>query len=94
MVHNFCIILETLFHFSAEIKLTGEHQMRSIVKSFGGWPVADQSWTDTMAPSIETVCGQAMRQLNDAIIFDSWVGPDDTNSSSHVILVSYHLQMR
>lgn len=61
--------------------------MKKLVKSFGGWPVADNMWSETNIISLEKLFGQMKRQLNDGIVMELWVGPDDKNSSVHVIQV-------
>ncbi|XKL65520.1 hypothetical protein PGB90_008940 [Kerria lacca] len=70
-----------------DIKLNGEFQMKKLVKSFGGWPVADNMWSETNIISLEKLFGQMKRQLNDGIVMELWVGPDDKNSSVHVIQI-------
>lgn len=62
--------------------------MRNLVDSFGGWPVAGQNWSELNTLSIESLFGRMKRQLNDAVIFELWIGPDDKNSSVHVIQAS------
>ncbi|XP_065200179.1 neprilysin-1 isoform X2 [Planococcus citri] len=78
MVYKSCIN-------TSEIKLNGEKRMKELVNSFGGWPVADKRWTSRANFSMEELLGQLKKELNEGILFEVWVGPDDKNSSLHVI---------
>lgn len=62
--------------------------MKELVKLFGGWPVADSEWSSEKTISIEHLFGELKQKLNEGILFEVWVGPDDKNSSLHVIQVS------
>ena len=61
--------------------------MKELVNSFGGWPVADKRWSSNTNISMEELLGQLKHELNEGILFEVWVGPDDKNSSLHVIQV-------
>lgn len=61
--------------------------MKELVNSFGGWPVADKRWSSKANFSMEVLLGQLKHELNEGILFEVWVGPDDKNSSLHVIQV-------
>lgn len=62
--------------------------MKNLIQSFGGWPVIDHDWSESNVPSMESLFGRMKRKLNDGIILELWIGPDDKNSSVHVIQVN------
>lgn len=63
--------------------------MKNLIQLFGGWPVIDRDWSESNVPSMESLFGRIKRKLNDGIILELWIGPDDKNSSIHVIQVNY-----
>ncbi|XP_042228395.1 neprilysin-1-like, partial [Homarus americanus] len=69
---------------TSEIETTGDAPVIAVLNSLGGWPVTSPNWT---LPdfSVETLIGRMRGQLNQGVLIDQWVGPDDKNSSVNVI---------
>jgi hypothetical protein len=53
----------------------------------GGWPVLDPSWSADENWQIEQMLGYVRKRYNAAIIMESWVSPDDMNSSVNIAQV-------
>lgn len=72
--------------WSGQIEEIGDAPLEKVLDSLGGWPVTTTDWT---APgfSVETLIGRLRGELNQGILIDQWVGPDDKNSSVNVIQV-------
>ncbi|XP_063886684.1 neprilysin-1-like [Scylla paramamosain] len=69
---------------TSQIEQTGDAPLLEVLESLGGWPVTTPNWT---APNftVETLIGRLRGELNQGILIDQWVGPDDKNSSVNVI---------
>lgn len=69
-----------------KIRKIGDSELRRVLQSLGGWPVASSNWT---APSdgIEVLLGEIRGTYNEGILIEQWVGPDDKNSSANIIQV-------
>ncbi|ROT81033.1 Membrane metallo-endopeptidase-like 1 [Penaeus vannamei] len=69
---------------TSQIEEIGDAPLEKVLDSLGGWPVTTTDWT---APgfSVETLIGRLRGELNQGILIDQWVGPDDKNSSVNVI---------
>lgn len=71
---------------SGQIEETGDAPLVEVLESLGGWPVTTPNWT-TPNFTVETLIGRLRGELNQGILIDQWVGPDDKNSSVNVIQV-------
>lgn len=61
--------------------------MRDILHAFGDWPVLDSGWVDTKW-NLEELIGKFRDNFNAPILIESWVGPDDKNSTVHILQVN------
>jgi membrane metallo-endopeptidase-like protein 1 len=64
--------------------------LRQTLQSLGGWPVLDVGWTTGQGASVESVenlLGRLRGELNQGVMIEQWVGPDDKNSSVNIIQV-------
>lgn len=52
----------------------------------GGWPVAVTDWQPPPFP-LEILLGKIKGTLNEGVLIEQWVGPDDKNSSVNIIQV-------
>lgn len=62
-----------------------------MLQALGGWPVLDPNWTESKAgklESVESLLGRLRGELNQGVLVEQWVGPDDKNSSVNIIQVS------
>ena len=76
---------------SGQIRETSDKPLRSVLESLGGWPVLDPNWTEGKAArldSVESLLGRLRGELNQGVLVEQWVGPDDKNSSVNIIQVS------
>ncbi|KAK8726821.1 hypothetical protein OTU49_010077 [Cherax quadricarinatus] len=69
---------------TSQIEATGDGPLSEVLVSLGGWPVTTPNWTVPNF-SVETLIGRLRGDLNQGILIDQWVGPDDKNSSVNVI---------
>lgn len=60
--------------------------MKEVLVYLGGWPVAVADWQPPMFP-LEILLGKIKGTLNEGILIEQWVGPDDKNSSVNIIQV-------
>ncbi|EEB19528.1 endothelin-converting enzyme, putative [Pediculus humanus corporis] len=60
------------------------HLFRQVLKNLGGWPVATKGWTPPTL-SVETLLGKLRGDFNEGVLIEQWVGPDDKNSSVHIL---------
>ncbi|KAK7026487.1 Membrane metallo-endopeptidase-like 1, partial [Halocaridina rubra] len=68
----------------SQIEETNDEPLKEILNGLGGWPVTQGNWTPPEF-SVETLIGRLRGELNQGILIDQWVGPDDKNSSVNVI---------
>uniref|UniRef100_T1ISE4 M13 family peptidase n=1 Tax=Strigamia maritima TaxID=126957 RepID=T1ISE4_STRMM len=68
----------------SQIQAIGDTPLRQILYDLGGWPVTNLKWTPPMWPT-ETLLGRLRGEFNLGISVEQWVGPDDKNSSVHII---------
>lgn len=64
--------------------------LRQTLHSLGGWPVLDVGWTTGQGASVgsvENLLGRLRGELNQGVMIEQWVGPDDKNSSVNIIQV-------
>ncbi|XP_064113738.1 neprilysin-1-like [Macrobrachium nipponense] len=69
---------------TSQIEEAKDEPLDQVLESLGGWPVTQENWT-LPEFSVETLIGRLRGELNQGILIDQWVGPDDTNSSVNVI---------
>lgn len=72
------------------IRTTGDQLLRDTLRSLGGWPVLDMGWSTGQGASLESVenlLGRLRGDLNQGVLIEQWVGPDDKNSSVNIIQV-------
>lgn len=69
-----------------QIRKIGDAPLREILKTLGGWPVSTSSWKPPNF-SIETLLGKLRGDYNEGVLIEQWVGPDDKNSSVHILQV-------
>ena len=72
---------------AGQVERVGDEPLRQILHSFGGWPVMDVNWSDTMW-NLEELIGKLRGNFNAPILIESWVGADDKNSSVHILQVT------
>jgi membrane metallo-endopeptidase-like protein 1 len=55
--------------------------------TIGGWPVTmnETEWVEP--PSLEVVIAKIRKIINNGILVDIWVGPDDRNSNEYILQV-------
>ena len=76
------------FHLTAaQIRTTGDQPLRDTLTSLGGWPVLNPSWLPNDVGSVEKLLGRLRGELNQGVLVEQWVGPDDKNSSVNIIQV-------
>ncbi|VVC33209.1 Hypothetical protein CINCED_3A017909 [Cinara cedri] len=70
----------------SQIRHIGDTPIHELLNSFGGWPVIwnDNDWKPPKY-SIEVLLGRLKREYNEGIIIESWIGPDDKNSSVNIL---------
>ncbi|KAK6620414.1 18S rRNA pseudouridine methyltransferase [Polyplax serrata] len=69
-----------------QIGKIGDAPLREVLKSLGGWPVATRDWKPPSF-SVETLLGKLRGDYNEGVLIEQWVGPDDKNSSAHILQV-------
>ncbi|KAK6631135.1 hypothetical protein RUM43_014231 [Polyplax serrata] len=67
-----------------QIGKIGDAPLRQVLKSLGGWPVATRDWKPPSF-SVETLLGKLRGDYNEGVLIEQWVGPDDKNSSAHIL---------
>ncbi|XP_019868485.2 neprilysin-1-like [Aethina tumida] len=68
-----------------QIRKIGDGPLREVLDKLGGWPVTrGPDWTPP-AFSIETLMGRIRGIYNEGVLVETWVGPDDKNSSVNII---------
>lgn len=70
----------------------GDQLLRDTLRSLGGWPVLDVAWTSRQGAnlnSVENLLGRLRGELNQGVLVEQWVGPDDKNSSVNIIQVDF-----
>lgn len=75
---------------TGHIRATGDMILRQTLQSLGGWPVLDVGWTTGQGASVgsvENLLGRLRGELNQGVMIEQWVGPDDKNSSVNIIQV-------
>ena len=73
----------------------GDQLLRETLHSLGGWPVLDSGWSTGQGArleSVESLLGRLRGELNQGVLVEQWVGPDDKNSSVNIIQVHTHTQ--
>lgn len=68
----------------------GDQLLRDTLRSLGGWPVLDTAWSTGQGvnlESVENLLGRLRGELNQGVLVEQWVGPDDKNSSVNIIQV-------
>lgn len=73
------------------IRSTGDTVLRETLQSLGGWPVLDVEWSTGQGAdvgSVENLLGRLRGELNQGVMIEQWVGPDDKNSSVNIIQVN------
>ena len=81
--------LQIEHQFKVKIEEIGDQPLRDMIKDLGGWPVLYHSW-DSPGWRLETLLGKLRGDYNQGLIVEQWVGPDDRNSSIHIIQVSFN----
>lgn len=80
--------------FAGVIRETSDRPLRAVLQALGGWPVLDPGWSEPKAGklgSVESLLGRLRGELNQGVLVEQWVGPDDKNSSVNIIQVTRHL---
>ncbi len=54
----------------------------------GGWPVTMDPNAWLQPPSLEVVIAKVRKIINNGILVDIWVGPDDRNSNEYILQVA------
>lgn len=78
--------IKTFPMISEQIGKIGDAPLREVLKSLGGWPVATRDWKPPSF-SVETLLGKLRGDYNEGVLIEQWVGPDDKNSSAHILQV-------
>lgn len=76
---------------TGQIRETSDQPLRAVLQSLGGWPVLDPNWAETRTAaldSVESLLGRLRGELNQGVLVEQWVGPDDKNSSVNIIQVT------
>ena len=62
--------------------------LKEVISSLGGWPVREPpGWDPGAAPRLEWVLGTLKRNFTLGALVEEWIGPDDRDSSRHIIQV-------
>ncbi|XP_013379563.1 neprilysin-1 isoform X2 [Lingula anatina] len=69
-----------------EIDRLGKSPLQEVLKPFGGWPIADEAWSEGKF-NLEATLGKLRRQFNLPVMIDSWIAADDKNSSIHILQI-------
>lgn len=64
----------------------GDEPLRQMLDELGGWPIIVPQWRPPDF-SIETLLGRLKEGFNEGVLVEPWVGPDDKNSSVHILQV-------
>ncbi|KZS15003.1 Endothelin-converting enzyme 1 [Daphnia magna] len=75
---------------TSHIRSTGDTVLRETLQSLGGWPVLDVEWSTGQGAdvgSVENLLGRLRGELNQGVMIEQWVGPDDKNSSVNIIQI-------
>ncbi|XP_018329444.1 neprilysin-1 [Agrilus planipennis] len=67
-----------------QLRKIGDHPLRQILSSLGGWPVTMKTWTPPPL-TLENLLGEIRGTYNEGILVEQWIGPDDKNSSVNII---------
>ncbi|XP_053687321.1 neprilysin-1-like [Sabethes cyaneus] len=69
-----------------QIRKVGIKPLRNVLKSMGGWPVIEQTWT---APntSVEYLLGLLRGVYSEPVLVELYVGADDKNSSKNILQI-------
>ncbi|ELU08395.1 hypothetical protein CAPTEDRAFT_163321 [Capitella teleta] len=67
------------------IEVVGDKPVHAILKDMGGWPVLDPSWSTDQDWQFEKLLGKLRKVYNAPILLESWVAPDDKNSSVYIV---------
>ncbi|XP_071748069.1 uncharacterized protein [Lepeophtheirus salmonis] len=70
----------------SQIERISDTPLVQAINGLGGWPVVDPYWTSHNW-TIERVIGILKKNFTLGIFIEEWVGPDDRNSSAHIIQI-------
>ena len=78
--------MQQLDGVSALIESRGEQPLLDLLHQLGGWPVLDgASWNEERFDWVKLMAN--LRLLNNRVLLNQWISPDDKNSSVNVLQV-------
>lgn len=75
-----------IFLIAEQLRRIGDEPLREVLAFLGGWPVAVTDWQPPPF-SLEILLGKIRGTLNEGVLIEQWIGPDDKNSSVNIIQV-------